>query len=132
MEAGILWREEMQALHDAEFRDVELTYMPADNCAMQLVREPAPFDVIVTERSPARAHGSKRGGRRSISGIVPFYLEPPSSTLRIFDRAQRQFQHSGTLAVADFSPSGGARTISPRLGDSWNTRAFPRNRLSRN
>lgn len=88
MEAGILWREEMQALHDAEFRDVERTHMPADNCAMQLVREPAQFDVIVTERSPARAHGSKRGGRRSISGIVPFYLEPPSSTLRIFDRAQ--------------------------------------------
>jgi 3-isopropylmalate dehydrogenase len=49
MEAGQLWREEVQALHDAEFRDVELTHMLADNCAMQIVRAPAQFDVIVTD-----------------------------------------------------------------------------------
>ena len=49
MEAGQLWREEVQALHDAEFKDVELTHMLADNCAMQIVRAPAQFDVIVTD-----------------------------------------------------------------------------------
>ena len=49
MEAGRLWREEVQALHDAEFADVELSHMLADNCAMQLVRAPAQFDVIVTD-----------------------------------------------------------------------------------
>lgn len=49
MEAGMLWREEVQALHDAEYADVELTHMLADNCAMQLVRAPAAFDVIVTD-----------------------------------------------------------------------------------
>lgn len=49
MEAGVLWREEMQALHDAEFADVELTHMLADNCAMQIIRAPAQFDVIVTD-----------------------------------------------------------------------------------
>ena len=36
-------------LHDAEYRDVELTHMYADNCAMQLVRQPKQFDVIVTD-----------------------------------------------------------------------------------
>src|SRR6202012_2224959 len=49
MESGVLWREEMQKLHDAEFQDVELSHMYADNCAMQLVRAPKQFDVIVTD-----------------------------------------------------------------------------------
>ena len=49
MESGVLWREEVQALHDAEFPTIELTHMYADNCAMQLVRNPKQFDVIVTD-----------------------------------------------------------------------------------
>jgi 3-isopropylmalate dehydrogenase len=49
MESGVLWREEMQKLHDAEYKDVELSHMYADNCAMQLVRAPKQFDVIVTD-----------------------------------------------------------------------------------
>jgi 3-isopropylmalate dehydrogenase len=49
MESGVLWREEVQKLHDAEYQDVELTHMYADNCAMQLVRQPKQFDVIVTD-----------------------------------------------------------------------------------
>ena len=49
MEAGQLWKEEVQALHDKEYKDVELNHMPADNCAMQLLRNPKQFDVIVTD-----------------------------------------------------------------------------------
>jgi 3-isopropylmalate dehydrogenase len=49
MESGVLWREEVQALHDAEFSDVALSHMYADNCAMQLIRAPKQFDVIVTD-----------------------------------------------------------------------------------
>jgi 3-isopropylmalate dehydrogenase len=49
MESGVLWREEMQKLHDTEYQDVELSHMYADNCAMQLVRAPKQFDVIVTD-----------------------------------------------------------------------------------
>ena len=49
MESGVLWREIAQAIHDAEYPDVELTHMYADNCAMQLVRDPRQFDVIVTD-----------------------------------------------------------------------------------
>ena len=49
MESGQLWREEVQAIHDQAYGDVELTHMYADNCAMQLVREPKQFDVIVTD-----------------------------------------------------------------------------------
>ena len=49
MESGVLWREEVGKLHDAEFPDIELSHMYADNCAMQLVRDPGQFDVIVTD-----------------------------------------------------------------------------------
>ncbi len=49
MESGVLWREEVQRLHDTQFPNVELTHMYADNCAMQLVRQPKQFDVIVTD-----------------------------------------------------------------------------------
>jgi 3-isopropylmalate dehydrogenase len=49
MESGVLWREEVQKLHDAEYQDVALSHMYADNCAMQLVRQPKQFDVIVTD-----------------------------------------------------------------------------------
>jgi len=49
MESGKLWREEVTALHAAEYKDVTLSHMYADNCAMQLLRNPAQFDVIVTD-----------------------------------------------------------------------------------
>jgi len=48
LESGQLWREEVQALRDAEYPDVALHHMYADNAAMQLVRAPKQFDVIVT------------------------------------------------------------------------------------
>ncbi|MFS3134813.1 3-isopropylmalate dehydrogenase [Gluconacetobacter sacchari] len=48
MESGLLWREVVTALHAREYADVELSHMLADNCAMQLVRNPRQFDVIVT------------------------------------------------------------------------------------
>ena len=49
MEAGLLWKEDVQALHDRDYKDVELSHMLADNCAMQLLRNPKQFDVIVTD-----------------------------------------------------------------------------------
>ena len=48
MESGLLWRQTMTALQKAEYPDVELTHMYADNCAMQLAKNPRQFDVIVT------------------------------------------------------------------------------------
>jgi 3-isopropylmalate dehydrogenase len=47
MESGILWREVANRVH-ADYPDVALSFMYADNCAMQLVRAPKQFDVIVT------------------------------------------------------------------------------------
>jgi 3-isopropylmalate dehydrogenase len=47
MESGGLWREVAERVH-ADYPEVELSFMYADNCAMQLVRNPKQFDVIVT------------------------------------------------------------------------------------
>lgn len=49
MESGILWREVVQKVHDEDYPDIELSHMYADNGAMQLVRNPKQFDVIVTD-----------------------------------------------------------------------------------
>jgi 3-isopropylmalate dehydrogenase len=49
MESGVLWREEVQKVHDDEYPEVALSHMYADNAAMQLVRDPRQFDVIVTD-----------------------------------------------------------------------------------
>ena len=48
MESGGFWREVAQRVRDADYPDLELSFMYADNCAMQLVRNPKQFDVIVT------------------------------------------------------------------------------------
>ena len=49
MESGVLWREEVQRLRDESFPDIALSHMYADNCAMQLVKAPLQFDIILTD-----------------------------------------------------------------------------------
>jgi 3-isopropylmalate dehydrogenase len=49
METGLLWREVVTDLHAREFADVTLEHMLADNAAMQLVKNPRQFDVILTD-----------------------------------------------------------------------------------
>ncbi|PKM47496.1 MAG: 3-isopropylmalate dehydrogenase [Firmicutes bacterium HGW-Firmicutes-8] len=48
LESSRLWRETVVELA-REYPEVELIHMYVDNCAMQLVRRPKQFDVIVTE-----------------------------------------------------------------------------------
>ena len=42
-------RRSSRATHDKEYKDIELSHMLADNCAMQLLKNPKQFDVIVTD-----------------------------------------------------------------------------------
>lgn len=49
MESGLLWREEVAWVGAHEHQDIKLSHMLADNMAMQLVRNPKQFDVIVTD-----------------------------------------------------------------------------------
>jgi 3-isopropylmalate dehydrogenase len=49
MKTGVLWNEVMTALHQREFKDVQLDHILADAGAMMLVRNPKQFDVVVTD-----------------------------------------------------------------------------------
>jgi len=49
MKSGVLWNEVVTQTHGREFKDVQLEHMLADAGAMQLVRNPKQFDVIVTD-----------------------------------------------------------------------------------
>ena len=49
LETSRLWRETVQRIRNAEYPDVALEFMYVDNAAMQLVRAPSHFDVILTE-----------------------------------------------------------------------------------
>jgi 3-isopropylmalate dehydrogenase len=95
MHTGVLWRQEVQKLHDAEYGDVELTHILADNCAMQLMRRPKQFDVIVTDNlfgdvlsdEAAQATGSlgmlpsaSLGKKDERSGRQPGLYEPVHGT----------------------------------------------------
>jgi 3-isopropylmalate dehydrogenase len=49
MRTGTLWRETVSAVHEERFSDVRLLHILADNCGMQLLRNPKQFDVIVMD-----------------------------------------------------------------------------------
>jgi len=48
LDVSQLWRDRVEALHASDYADVELTHMYVDNAAMQLVRNPRQFDVLLT------------------------------------------------------------------------------------
>ncbi|MFL5198414.1 MAG: 3-isopropylmalate dehydrogenase [Microvirga sp.] len=49
MKTGVLWKQVVTKVHNDEFPEVELEHVLADNCAMQLVRQPKQYDVIVCD-----------------------------------------------------------------------------------
>ena len=49
LETSRLWRETVSAIHASDYADVELEHMYVDNAAMQMVRKPSRFDVVLTE-----------------------------------------------------------------------------------
>jgi 3-isopropylmalate dehydrogenase len=49
MKTGVLWNEVVTRIHKDEYPSAQLEHVLADNCAMQLVRWPKQYDVIVTD-----------------------------------------------------------------------------------
>ena len=49
LEVGVLWRDIVEEVHKSHYPEIELSHMYADNGAMQLVRQPKQFDVILTD-----------------------------------------------------------------------------------
>jgi 3-isopropylmalate dehydrogenase len=71
MESGLLWREEVQKLRDAEYPHVELSHMLADNCAMQLVKNPKQFDIILTDNLFGDILSDEAGMLTGSLGMLP-------------------------------------------------------------
>ncbi|MCJ2008744.1 3-isopropylmalate dehydrogenase [Methylobacterium sp. J-092] len=49
MKSGVLWKEVVTEVHARHYAGIALEHVLADNCAMQLVRRPKQFDVLVTD-----------------------------------------------------------------------------------
>jgi 3-isopropylmalate dehydrogenase len=71
MESGLLWRQEVQALRDAEYPHIDLSHMLADNCAMQLVKNPRQFDVILTDNLFGDLLSDEAGMLTGSLGMLP-------------------------------------------------------------
>ncbi len=70
METGQLWRAVVSEVA-AGYPDVTLAHMFADNCAFQLVRQPAQFDVILTDNLFGDLLSDLAGGVAGSLGLLP-------------------------------------------------------------
>ena len=71
LETGQLWRRVVTALHAREYADLRLSHMLVDNCAMQLVRRPTQFDVIVTDNMFGDILSDGAGAIAGSLGMLP-------------------------------------------------------------
>ncbi|WP_457638651.1 3-isopropylmalate dehydrogenase [Persephonella sp.] len=70
LEVSAVWREVVTKVH-ADYQDVELEHMYVDNCAMQLVRRPKDFDVIVTGNLFGDILSDEAGALTGSLGMLP-------------------------------------------------------------
>jgi 3-isopropylmalate dehydrogenase len=149
METGQLWREVVADLHKRDYADVELEHILADNAAMQIVKNPRQFDVLVTDNLfgdilsdeaaqltgslgmlPSAALGApgKPGLYEPIHGSAPDIagkgIANPLAAILSFEMALRWSLGRGELADRLFAAVGkaleaGART--PDLGGKLST-----------
>ncbi len=70
LEVSAVWREIVSEVH-ADYQDVELEHMYVDNCAMQLVRRPKDFDVVVTGNLFGDILSDEAGALTGSLGMLP-------------------------------------------------------------
>jgi 3-isopropylmalate dehydrogenase len=154
MKTGVLWNETVSRVHAKEYPEIELTHILADNCAMQLVKWPKQFDVIVTDNlfgdilsdQAAMATGSlgmlpsASLGAKDASGRRPALYEPvhgsapdiagrgianPIATIASFGMALRY--SFGMAAEADLLD----KAISNALGKGFRTADIMQNGMTK-
>jgi len=91
--SSVLWRETLNEIAD-EFPEVELSHMYVDNAAMQLIRRPASFDVLVTENL--------------FGDILSDEMAMISGSLGMLPSASLGCQKSNGLYFGMYEPSGGS------------------------
>jgi 3-isopropylmalate dehydrogenase len=91
--SSVLWRETMIEIA-GEFPEVELSHMYVDNAAMQLIRRPGSFDVLVTENL--------------FGDILSDELAMISGSLGMLPSASLGHENEGGLYFGMYEPSGGS------------------------
>jgi 3-isopropylmalate dehydrogenase len=69
--ASVLWREVVSRVHKEEFPDVQLSHMYVDNGAMQLVRSPRQFDVMLCPNLFGDILSDEAGAITGSLGMLP-------------------------------------------------------------
>lgn len=116
IETSRLWRETMHELAK-EYSDVEFEDMLVDNCAMQLVRNPAQFDVIVTENMFGDILSDEASMTTGSIGMLP------SSSLGSTTRGMYEPIHGSAPDIAGQNKANPIATIlscAMMLRDSFN------------
>lgn len=110
METGVLWRTIATEI-GRENPDVELSHMYADNCAMQLLREPKQFDVIVTDNLFGDILSDEAAALSGSLGLLP------SATLHMTDpqRPKRALYEPIHGSAPDISGKGIANPLASIL-----------------
>jgi 3-isopropylmalate dehydrogenase len=71
MESGKLWRQEVTAIGQAEYKDVALEHILGDNCGMQLVLNPGQFDVLLADNMFGDILSDVAAGATGSLGMLP-------------------------------------------------------------
>jgi len=110
METGVLWRTVANEIA-LEYPDVSLSHMYADNCAMQLLREPKQFDVIVTDNLFGDILSDEAAALCGSLGLLP------SATLDMRDltRPQRALYEPIHGSAPDIETAGAANPLASIL-----------------
>jgi 3-isopropylmalate dehydrogenase len=93
LENGLLWRSVMKQLA-AEYPDVELSHLLVDNAAMQFIRSPRAFDVVVTENT--------------FGDILSDELAMLTGSIGMLPSASLGTGHRGEFRFGLYEPSGGS------------------------
>ena len=130
LESSRLWRETVNRI-SADYPEVQVNHMYVDNCAMQLVRNPGQFDVIVTSNifgdilsdeasmisgsigmlASASLSGGKRGLYEPIHGSA---LEQPKAAQAIEDAVAKALT---THRTPDIYEEGKEKVTCSQMGD---------------
>ena len=116
IETSRLWRETMHKLAE-EYPDVEFEDMLVDNCAMQIVRNPSQFDVIVTENMFGDILSDEASMTTGSIGMLP------SSSLGEGTRGMYEPSHGSAPDIAGQNKANPIATIiscAMMLRDSFN------------
>ena len=113
LESSRLWRETVTRI-SKEYPEVELNYMYVDNCAMQLVRNPGQFDVIVTSNISGLGIANPLATILSVAMMLRYSLDQPQAADAIENAVNKVLESNRT---PDIFEEGTNKVTCEQMGD---------------